>query len=156
MFSLRSNVACPAGPGALRLPTPARSTMHAELPKRYAKGGRPRGDPADLRTATIGVRVSAAEYALLRERAASMQMKPAQWLRTAALSRRLPPPPVAAINREQYAELARLAANLNQLTRLANEGQQVTIAPALLAQLLAETQRLRLLLLGVKDNVDDR
>lgn len=85
-----------------------------------------------------------------------MQMKPAQWLRTAALSRRLPPPPVATINREQYAELARLAANLNQLTRLANEGQHVNIAPALLEQLLAETQRLRLLLLGVKDNVDDR
>jgi hypothetical protein len=34
----------------------------------------------------------------------------------AALSRRLPPPPVDAINRAQYVELARLAANLNQLT----------------------------------------
>ncbi|SEO19898.1 mobilisation protein (MobC) [Duganella sp. CF517] len=130
--------------------------MNSELPKRYAKGGRPKGDPADLRAVTIGVRVSAAEYALLRERAASMQMKPAQWLRAAALSRRLPPPPVAAINREQYAELARLAANLNQLTRLANEGERVNVATVLLEQLLAETQCLRLILLGVKDSVDDR
>jgi hypothetical protein len=72
------------------------------------------------------------------------------------LSRRLPSPPVAAINREQYVELARLAANLNQLTRLANEGRNVTIADGLLARLLAETQRLRRSLLGVKDQDDDR
>ncbi|MPQ57198.1 plasmid mobilization relaxosome protein MobC [Duganella sp. FT27W] len=41
------------------------------------------------------------------------------------------------MNREQYVELARLSANLNQFTRLANEGQRVTIADALLKQLQA-------------------
>ena len=65
-----------------------------------------------------------------------------------ALTRRLPAPPVAAINREQYAELGRLAANLNQLTRLANEGQRVTIANDLLGRLRYEVSRLRLGLLG--------
>lgn len=88
-----------------------------------AKGGRPKCDPAAVRTLTIGVRVSAAEYDALRVRAAQMHMSPAQWLREAALSRRLPSPPVAAVNREQYAELARLSANLNQLTRLAKSGR---------------------------------
>ena len=83
-------------------------------------------------------------------------MKPAQLLREAALSRRLPSPPVAAINREQYVELARLAANLNQLTRLANEGRKVNVADAMLVRLLTETQRLRQALLGVKGDVDDR
>lgn len=130
--------------------------MNADLTPRKSKGGRPKGDPADVRTITIGVRVSPAEDALLSERAAYMQMKPAQWLREAALSRRLPSPPVAAINREQYVELARLAANLNQLTRLANEGRKVTVADALLVRLLAETQRLRQALLGVKGDIDDR
>jgi len=61
---------------------------------------------------------------------------------------------VAAINREQYAELGRLAANLNQLTRLANEGQRVTIATELLGRLSSEVSRLRLGLLGAGWNGD--
>lgn len=85
--------------------------MNRDAAARKAKGGRPRGDPASLRMLTIGVRVSSAEHEALCVKAAAMQMRPAQWLREAALSRRLPPsPPVAAINREQYAELARLRA----------------------------------------------
>lgn len=126
--------------------------MTAEAtPPRKGKGGRPKGDPSAVRTSTIGVRVSAEEYAALRAKAEQMGMTPAQWLREGALSRRLPSPPVPAINREQYAELARLAANLNQLTRLANEGQPVVIAEALLQRLSAEVSRLRLALLGVKE-----
>ena len=119
-------------------------------PKR--RGGRPRGDPLALRTETIGVRVSAAEYAALRAKAEAMAMTPAQWLREAALTRRLPPPPVAAINGEQYEELGRLAANLNQLTRLANSNQQVTVADALLRKLSGEVTRLRFALVGLDAN----
>lgn len=37
--------------------------------------------------------------------------------------RRLPPPPVPAINRAIYSELARMGVNLNQLARAANEGR---------------------------------
>jgi hypothetical protein len=130
--------------------------MNAEVTPRKSAGGRPRGDPAAVRTTTIGVRVSASEYAALREKAAHMHLTPAQWLREAALTRRLPSPPVAAINREQYVELARLAANLNQLTRLANEGQRVVVADGLLERLASETKRLRLALLGVGVANDDR
>lgn len=130
--------------------------MHAETMPRKRQGGRPKGDPAAVRGATIGVRVSATEHAALLERAARMQMRPAQWLRAAALARVLPPPPVAAINREHYVELARLASNLNQLTHLANEGGRVAVADALLQRLIAETRRLRLALLGVKEQDDDR
>lgn len=46
---------------------------------------RPKGDPAAVRSMTIGVRVTDAEYALLQEKAAAMAMSPAQWLREAAL-----------------------------------------------------------------------
>ena len=56
---------------------------------------------------------------------------------------------VAAINRAQYAELARLSANLNQLTRHANAGNQVVIADALLERLRAEVSALRLALIGL-------
>lgn len=123
--------------------------MTAEAtPPRKGRGGRPRGDPSAVRASTIGVRVSDAEYAALREKAARMGMTPAQWLREAALSRRLPSPPVPPINREQYAELARLAANLNQLTHGANIGQNVAVNDALLQRLAGEVSRLRLALIG--------
>ena len=119
---------------------------------RKSKGGRPPGDPADVRCSTIGVRVSAHEYASLKARAEQMGMTPAQWLREAALSRRLPSPPVPPINREQYAELARLSANLNQLAKASNEGRAVTVNDALLQRLSAETSKLRLALICADDH----
>ena len=129
--------------------------MTSDATTRTANGGRPKGDPAAVRTTTIGVRVSPSEYSTLREKAAQIQMTPAQWLCEAALSRRLPSPPFAAINREHHAALARLSANMNQLTRLANEGNRVTVADALLMRLARETKRLRLALLGLGGS-DDR
>ncbi len=123
--------------------------MTEQTPPKKPKGGRPKGDPAAVRVATIGVRVSPDEFSVLRIKAEHMSMTPAQWLREAALTRRLPSPPVPAINREQYAELARLAANLNQLSRKANEGQAVTLSDALLKLMIEETKRLRLALLGI-------
>ena len=122
--------------------------MTADAPPRKGKGGRPKGDPAAVRTSTIGVRVSADEYAALRAKAEQMGMTPAQWLREAALSRRLPSPPVPAANRQQYAELARLSANLNQLAHGANIGQNVAVNDALLQRLAGEVSRLRLALIG--------
>lgn len=119
------------------------------VPKR-GHGGRPRSDPATVRATTIGVRVSPSEYETIKAKAEQMGMTPAQWLRDAAIKRRLPSPPVPAINREQYAELARLAANLNQLTRLANEGRSVTVADALLQRVANEVGQLRLALIGIE------
>ena len=124
--------------------------MEEATPPRKRRGGRPKGDPAAVRAATIGVRVSASEYETLKTKAEQMGMTPAQFLRDAALKRRLPSPPVPAVNRAEYAELARLAANLNQLTRAANEGRPVTVAEALLERLAGEVSRLRLALLGVE------
>ena len=126
--------------------------METDQPKKpKGKGGRPKIDPAAVRRSTIGVRVSEAEYTALRKRAEEMGLTPAQWLRHAALTRRLPSPPVAPINREHYAELARLAGNLNQLARHANEGQTVFVDGELLQQIAKEVSRLRLALLGMED-----
>ncbi len=122
-----------------------------QTPKPKSKGGRPKGDPAAVRVSTIGVRVSAKEYEALKAKAEQMGMTPAQWLREAALTRRLPSPPVPEINREKYGELARLSANLNQLAHAANSGQAVAVSDALLWKLAAEVARLRLALIGVGD-----
>jgi len=117
--------------------------------KRQNKGGRPKIDPGFLRGSTVGVRVSADEYTALRAKAAQMGMTPAQWLREAGLTRRLPSPPVPAINREQYAELARLSGNFNQLARAANESRVVVVDGSLLQQVSHEVARLRQALIGV-------
>lgn len=117
-------------------------------PPKRGRGGRPKNAPGTVRATTIGVRVSPAELQALQAKAQQMSMTPAHWLREAALSRRLPSPPVPPINREQYAELARLSANLNQLTKLANSGQSVIVADPLLQRLASEVGRLRLALLG--------
>ena len=131
----------------------------AEAPaaSRRGRGGRPRHAPETVRAETIGVRVTPAEYAALRTKAEKLGLMPAQWLRQAALSRRLPPPPVPAINRDEYAELARLSGNLNQLARLANSGQPVSVADGLLQRLMVEVSQLRRALLGLGlDDSDDR
>ena len=117
-------------------------------PARRGKGGRPKIDPAAVRRSTIGVRVSAAEYATLQTRAEQMGLTPAQFLRHAALTRRLPSPPVPAVNRDEYVNLGRLANNLNQLVRRANEGKPVVLTPPFVKLLRTEINRLRQDLLG--------
>lgn len=117
-------------------------------PPRRSRGGRPKNPPGTVRATTIGVRVSPAELDALQAKAEQMGMTPAHWLREAALSRRLPTPPVPAINRAHYAELARLSANINQLAKLANTGHPVTVDSAFLQRLGTEVARLRLTLIN--------
>ena len=113
------------------------------------KGGRPKIDPAAVRTLNLSVRLSPAEYAALRERAAQLGMKPGQFLRQAGLTRRLPPPPVPAVNREEWAKLGQLANNINQLTRRANEGKLTGFPAATVRLTRAEIKQLRANLLGL-------
>lgn len=70
MFSLRSN-GLPCGAFSLRSPQPKTDPAHVramppDITPRRSAGGRPKCDPASVRSATIGVRVSASEYASLR------------------------------------------------------------------------------------------
>jgi hypothetical protein len=109
---------------------------------------RPKGDPANVRGITIGVRVTEAEYAAVQAKAEALHITPAQWLREAALKRRLPSLPVPAINIAEYGKLARLAANLNQLVQLAHAGQVAGVKETGLDALREEVSRLRLALLG--------
>ena len=119
-------------------------------PPKRGRGGRPKNPPGTVRGTTIGVRVSPAELESLQAKAEQMGMMPAHWLREAALSRRLPTPPVPPINREHYADLARLSGNLNQLAKLANTGHSVNVDSAFLQRISAEVARLRLALIGAE------
>jgi len=112
------------------------------------RGTRPRSAPEQLRDVAVMVRVSSVEQAQLRAKADALRLTSAEFLRQAALARRLKPPPVAAINREQYIELARLAEDLHELAQRANGDHPVTVADALLQSLRQEVGRLRLELIG--------
>ena len=121
--------------------------------KKFRSGGRPKSDPATVRHLTIGVRVNTAEWNRLQIRAQLMGLTLAEWLRTAGLSRKLPAPPVPEANRSAYAELARLAVNLNQIARTVNEGQinggPVAVSSHLLSSLRQEVVSLQKALLGL-------
>jgi hypothetical protein len=88
------------------------------------RGGRPRRDPASTRTVRLGTRLTPREESLLREHARQLGISASELLRRSALRRpivaRAQPHPVAA---DQWVELGRLAANLNQLQRAINRGQ---------------------------------
>ena len=124
------------------------SALDDSPPSSRSRGGRPKNPPGTVRATTIGVRVSPTELQALQAKAKQMGMTPAHWLREAALSRRLPTPPVPAINRAHYAELARLSGNINQLAKLANTGHPVSVDSAFLQRLGTEVAQLRLALLN--------
>jgi hypothetical protein len=65
---------------------------------------------------------------------------------------------VAASRRDQSRAVRRTGPpgrNLNELTRLANEGGRATVADELLASMMIETRRLRLALPGIGEASDD-
>ena len=119
------------------------------------RSGRPRVPQGEVRKRTIGVRVNAAELDALQRKADSLGLPLAQWLRKVALSRFVPRPLVPEVNREAYAELAKLAGNLNQLARASHEGRASVPFPLLKATHDA-LNALRLELLEAKhDRQDD-
>ncbi len=100
-----------------------------------------KGDPAAVRSLTIGVRVTEAEYALLQEKGGDDGHESGAMV-AAGSARRLPSPTGPAINSAEYGKFARVSANFNQLVRLAHEGRSVTIHEDMIRALLVEVSRL--------------
>lgn len=110
---------------------------------------RPQLPDHERRTVNLTVRLTQAEAADLATRAAELGLAPGPFLREAALSRRLPSPPVPELNRAAWADLGKLAGNLNQLTHLAHLGQLGAVDPSILEELASRVQALRRDLLGL-------
>ncbi len=123
--------------------------------KKQNRNGRPKLAPESVRNKTIGVRVNPAELEALEEKAKIMGVLPAYYLRIVGLAKRLPPPPVPAINREEYARLGRLSGNLNQLAQAVNRGEVTELNQPLLFELKQEVSLLRLSLIMKKRGVED-
>lgn len=103
----------------------------------------------ERRTVNLTVRLTKGEAADLAARAAELGLAAGPFLREAALSRRLPLPPVPELNRAAWADLGKLAGNLNQLTHLAHLGQLGAVDPSILEELASRVQALRCDLLGL-------
>lgn len=110
-------------------------------------GGRPRKSPLNRRSCDVRVRLTPLEFDRLAARAASLGEPPAVFARRMALDRSLPRP-VPQVNRQAWAELARLAANLNQWVRAINSGTAPTSERPRLEALASELASVRAALLG--------
>ncbi|MCI5038494.1 MAG: hypothetical protein MRY81_02315, partial [Donghicola eburneus] len=85
--------------------------------KRGNKGGRPK--VTARRCKHLNIRLTEAEYDRLRENACNLKLS--DYVRRRLLGKSVPRP-IPEINQLAWAELARTAANLNQLTLHANQG----------------------------------
>ena len=75
-----------------------------------------------VRSAVVPIRFSVEERKALFERAKNFGVSLSEFVRRAALGRRMPPAPPPQINREIYEQLCRIGNNLNQVVRKIHEG----------------------------------
>lgn len=112
---------------------------------------RPRVDERERRKAKLACACTAEEAEEIRRRAEAAGISPSAFLRSAALGRRLPPPPAPALNQEAWARLGRLLGGLASVAQAAGRGQVLDWTEAdsqLVAEIKAEVQALRAELLG--------
>jgi hypothetical protein len=111
--------------------------------------GRPSLPPVRRRCFRLLLRLTAAELAFVRWRAARARLPTAVYARAAALRAGSPPGPVPALNIFSVGQLGRLANNLNQLTKLAHQGRTSPLLLPCLEAILAEVRKLRRELIGL-------
>jgi hypothetical protein len=80
-------------------------------------------DPEEKRTHTVSVRLNPAELEQLDKAREPVNLQRGEYLRCAALDQL--PPTIPEINRKAWLELSKSAANLNQIAKKLNEGDQV-------------------------------
>jgi hypothetical protein len=95
------------------------------------------------------LRLTAAELATVRWRAARARLPAAVYARAAALRAGPPPGPVPALNIFSVGQLGRLANNLNQLTKLVHQGRTSPGLLPCLEAILVEVRKLRRELIGL-------
>jgi transposase len=122
----------------------------------WRRGGRPRKAAEERRTERVALYLTPAERAELERRTALTGWRDVgAYVRRAIMAQRSPRATVPQLNVQAWGELARTAANLNQVTRHLNEGGQLDAATAaglavVVERLGGEVRALRLGLLGIK------
>jgi mobilization protein NikA len=119
------------------------SRYHPRLP------GRPSLPLARRRCFRLLLRLTGAELATVRWRAARARLPAAVYARAAALRSGASPTPVPALNIFLVGQLGRLANILNQLTKLAHQGRTSPVLLPCLEAILWEVRKLRRELIGL-------
>ena len=107
------------------------TTSACSRPTHFVRGKR----PEDLRSAVVPVRFTEAERDKILRFAEAHRLSLSDFIRTAALSKKLSRPGATAIDRSIYQELARIGNNLNQLVRAVNSRIVHCVEHKLLAEL---------------------
>lgn len=122
--------------------------MSDDLVKSRRYGPKPK-PPEEQRRHGVSCRVNDAEISLIDQRRGKVSR--GEWLRLAALSK--PPRIVPEINKVAWADLARAAGNLNQLSRAINEGRWPVkdgpSAQATIMEMRAQLDAVRASLIGL-------
>ena len=130
-----------AGEGALRAPfDPPASRGPAGLAAERAAFASPFSGGAqmtDHRTAVVRARVTAAEHADWRAKAAAAGVSPSRLLRQAMARTRTWTAAAAEVERERTRQVARIGNNLNQIARWANTHADKADAVEVIAHLVA-------------------
>ncbi len=104
------------------------------------------------RTVMVAARVTPAEHAAWRDKAAAAGVSPSELLRRAMAQTRTWTPPARAVERERTRQIARIGNNLNQLARWANTHASTAEAVSVLAHLVSfERALLRVARIGEED-----
>jgi hypothetical protein len=109
---------------------------------------------AKARDQVVPVRFTSEERDLLRRFAEARRLSLSDFIRKAALHRKLPAPLPATEDRSAYQELARIGNNLNQLLRFFYAGKVSVIDSEIITELANEVRRLGLRYL--RGGSDDR
>ncbi len=102
-----------------------------------------------VRSAVVPVRLSIEERSQHYEAARQFSVSISEFVRRAALKRRMPAAVVGEVNRETYRELCRIGNNVNQLMKAVNEGKVFGVDPKILAELRATIKEVGLQCVGV-------
>ena len=104
------------------------------------------------RTAVVPVRLSPEERAHLYALAKLFGLSLSEFIRRAALKRRVGTPAVAEVNRDTYSELCRIGNNLNQMVKVIHAGKSFVADPKLLAELKASVKEVGMQVLGAQND----
>ena len=91
----------------------------------------------DRRTVVVAARVTPAELAVWRAKAAAAGISPSELLRQAAARTRTWTAPAIAVEQERSRQVARIGNNLNQLARWANTHAAAAEAVTVIANLVS-------------------
>ena len=126
----------------------------AALPNLPRKRRGPKPLPLDkVRVLTVSVRLNPEEVVWLDGVRALVKMARGEYLRSASLG--VLPPTIPQINREAWANLARVAGNLNQYQAKINEGSATGHPSEVIQELSDQVRKLRFELLGIVESEAD-